>query len=71
MGLTDAFNEHADFTGISKKPLRLDEVYVRTHFSLNENGINVEVSNSKFPLIILFISNISPSFSFLKKKQFE
>lgn len=46
MGLTDAFNEHADFTGISKKPLRLDEVYVRTHFSLNENGINVEVSNN-------------------------
>lgn len=46
LGITDAFSEKADFTGISKKPLRLDEIYVRTHFSLNENGINAEVSNN-------------------------
>ncbi|XP_043485078.1 antichymotrypsin-2-like [Leptopilina heterotoma] len=46
MGITDAFSEKADFIGISKKPLRLDEIYVRTHFSLNENGINAEVSNN-------------------------
>lgn len=46
LGITDAFTEKADFTGISKKPLRLDEIYVRTHFSLNENGINAEVSNN-------------------------
>lgn len=47
MGITDAFNEQADFTAISKKPVRLDEIYMRTYFSLNENGINIEVSNSK------------------------
>ncbi|XP_051174257.1 antichymotrypsin-2-like [Leptopilina boulardi] len=46
MGITDAFNEQADFTAISKKPVRLDEIYMRTYFSLNENGINIEVSNN-------------------------
>ena len=47
MGMIDAFDKRANFTGISKKPLRLDELYMTTTFSVNEFGSFGHAQNSK------------------------
>ena len=47
MGVTDAFENIASFGGISSRPLRLENIYMKTYFSIDELGTKVEASQSK------------------------
>jgi serpin B len=38
MGMTDAFSEKADFSGISDKELRISEVIQSTYINVDEEG---------------------------------
>lgn len=52
--MIDAFDKRANFTGISKKPLHLDELYMSTFFSVNEFGSTGDASNSKYLYFAIF-----------------
>lgn len=47
MGMTDAFDNSASFGGISSRPLRLEDIFIKTYFSVDEIGTKVEALLSK------------------------
>ncbi|XP_033215396.1 protein Z-dependent protease inhibitor-like [Belonocnema kinseyi] len=42
MGMTDAFDNSASFGGISSSPLHLEDIFIKTYFSVDETGTKVE-----------------------------
>ena len=50
MGMIDAFDRRANFTDISNKPLRLDEIYMQSYFSINEYGTKVDASQGEISI---------------------